>query len=267
MPINILLPHIINIGVYDSDIYSKLRHGSATPDRITDRFEIELPTDEGGTSHIDGNKYQIRPDRIIVAKPDQLRHTVLPYKCRYIQMNAHGELSERLKRLPTQIQLSEAKKTGQLFRDLIYIFANQMPDGELLLQSRVLELIWMLENDSRQKHRDVILNDSIAGALRYIDDNIGRNITLDELAGSQHISPVYFHKIFKKTLGTTPYRYILDKKLAIAKNHLILTNKSCLDIAVGLGFSSQSYFNYAFRKETGLSPLQFRKDWYSRYPE
>jgi AraC-like DNA-binding protein len=263
----ILLPNIIAVGVYDSTANPKLRQTSITPYRKITSFEIELPTEEGGRAYIGEKEYPICPDRVFIAKPGRMRHTLLPYKCRYIHLDANSGLSERLNRLPDVIKLTEIKKTAQIYRDIINISTNDVTDSELLLYSRILELIWHLEDECRKSLTSLPENESIAEALRYIDENIERNITLEELAKKQHLSLVYFHKLFKKTLGKTPYRYILDKKLSIAKNELIMTSKTCLEIALGLGFSSQSYFNYTFRKETGQSPLQFRKEYNSRYPE
>lgn len=266
----LILPTILGVGYFDSSV--KYRHGGVTPERISRVFELELPLrpeppETAGTLYIDDGAYALDSDFAIIVRPGQRRHTLLPYRCAFIHLRAEGEFADRLSALPTIVQLSDFKQTAQLFRDLSFIYSSGQA-SELLLQSRLLELIWQLGNDSRSKQTyDGVGSETIAAALRYIDEHLEQNLSLEELAASQHISPVYFHKLFKKALGVTPYRYILDKKIAIAKNQLIMTNHSCLDIALSLGFSSQSYFNYAFRKETGLTPLQFRKDWYSRYPE
>lgn len=137
----------------------------------------------------------------------------------------------------------------------------------LLAYSRLFELFWMLVTESGKQSRAGQRSEAIETALRYVDAHLDSELTLDVLAGSCHMSPIYFHRLFKRQMGMTPYRYILAKKLTEAKKRLIMTNQSCLEIALGLGFSSQSYFNYSFRRETGLTPAQFRREHSGTYPD
>ena len=136
--------------------------------------------------------------------------------------------------------------------------AQTLTADNLLAYSRLFELFWMLVTESGKQSRAGQRSEAIETALRYVDAHLDSELTLDVLAGSCHMSPIYFHRLFKRQMGMTPYRYILAKKLTEAKKRLIMTNQSCLEIALGLGFSSQSYFNYSFRRETGLTPAQFR---------
>ena len=54
---------------------------------------------------------------------------------------------------------------------------------------------------------------------------------------------------------------MMDKKIMIAKNMLLSTDKPCGEIGELLGFSSESHFSYTFRHETGMTPSEFRKHW------
>ncbi len=305
---NITLPKIVGLGVYDANAVRRYRGASVTVPRVTEEYEIELPAEDGGVSVIDGKEYPIRHDQLIFVRPGQERYTRLPFRCWYVHLDPASSVrsepetpsedalrpSYRCRsgqyRSPVHtpveaepddafcrlfdgigsiVRLSDVPRTEQLFRDIIGAAATEQKDGELFMQSRLLELVWYMRHDARLFAADAaaVRHSSIAGAMAYIESNIDRSLTLEELAQSQHLSPVYFHRLFTKTFGVTPYRYILERKLAIAKNQLLMTNRSCLDIALGLGFSSQSYFNYAFRKEVGVSPLQYRRQWYSRYPK
>ena len=78
------IPQVIHYGSYDASlIYS---NAVSTDLRRTSMYEFEYITDNGGTSYIDEKSYSIQKGGIILAKPGQIRHTDLPYKCLYIHI-------------------------------------------------------------------------------------------------------------------------------------------------------------------------------------
>lgn len=77
--------------------------------------------------------------------------------------------------------------------------------------------------------------------------------------GYTDLIQVTLHKLFTEYYGITPSDYILKIRISAAKQLLITKDDSLARIAADCGFSSQSYFNYSFKKQTGLSPLKYRK--------
>lgn len=94
--------------------------------------------------------------------------------------------------------------------------------------------------------------------IDYIYDNLHEQITLDSLAEVSELSPSYLSKLFHKEVGVTIAQYILNKKIDAAKNLLVFTEHSTIDISNYLCFSSESHFISVFRKKTGLTPKKFR---------
>lgn len=68
-----------------------------------------------------------------------------------------------------------------------------------------------------------------------------------------------FCDLFSAHLGVTPNRYILSKRIAHAKELLTLDYLSCREVAELCGFSDEYYFSKTFKKETGLTPTQFKR--------
>lgn len=96
-------------------------------------------------------------------------------------------------------------------------------------------------------------------AKRYLDTNYAQNITLDSLAEATHINKYYLAHTFTNFLGMSPINYLIQKRLQVATGLLTSTNHSIADIASSSGFVSQSYFSQIFKKFTGVTPLQYRK--------
>jgi AraC family transcriptional regulator len=90
-------------------------------------------------------------------------------------------------------------------------------------------------------------------AHSYMQFNIG----LHELAGLVHLSPYHFGRLFKQTVGKSPYQFILQLKIDCAKKLIKQKNGPISEIAYQLNFSDQSHFSNAFRKAVGVSPRQF----------
>lgn len=95
--------------------------------------------------------------------------------------------------------------------------------------------------------------------LNYIQDNLGDEIELAELATVVRISPHHFGKLFKKSMGMPPYRYVLQCRIDRAKKLLTEERLSIAAIANQLGFYDQSHFTHVFRRYTTLTPRQYQK--------
>lgn len=91
----------------------------------------------------------------------------------------------------------------------------------------------------------------------YIEQNIGNNISVDDLADLLRCSKFYFLREFKKLTGATPYQYLMGKRLEQAK--ALLSSENIAVVAHELGFNDQSHFTRAFKNHFGLTPGQFLK--------
>jgi len=96
--------------------------------------------------------------------------------------------------------------------------------------------------------------------LEYIEDTLGQPIRLRELAALAGISARHFERAFRQSTGSSPHAYVMNRRLHMARDLLINQPELPIDqIALRLGFSSSSHFSSAFRRQTGLTPTDFRK--------
>ena len=104
-----------------------------------------------------------------------------------------------------------------------------------------------------------IADKRIIKVIRYIRENIHRNICLDELSALCYITNDHLIRIFKKEMQCPPLQYINRKKVEKAQLMLSISDKSIKDIAHSLSFDNLSYFHRLFKKITGCSPGSYRE--------
>lgn len=93
--------------------------------------------------------------------------------------------------------------------------------------------------------------------IEYVKSHINNNIGLEELASSVHLSIFHFSRLFKQTVGMSPYHFVLELKIERAKKLMRERQGSISDVAYTLSFTDQAHFSNAFKKITGQSPRQF----------
>jgi AraC family transcriptional regulator len=95
-------------------------------------------------------------------------------------------------------------------------------------------------------------------ALDYIEEHIDRDLGLEELSQGLDMTPHYFCRAFRKSVGMPPHRYLITRRIERAKELLASTDKNVTEIALEAGFSSHSHFTTAFRRSVGYAPRTYR---------
>ena len=96
--------------------------------------------------------------------------------------------------------------------------------------------------------------------LTFIEANIGERITLANLAAAAGLSRMYFAKQFRATTGIRPHDFVLRKRVERAQQLLATTSDALVDIALSVGFQTQAHFTTVFKKISGSTPYQFRRE-------
>ncbi|MBB6732433.1 response regulator transcription factor [Cohnella zeiphila] len=95
-------------------------------------------------------------------------------------------------------------------------------------------------------------------ACKFVSLNLGRRISLEEVADHLHLNASYFSRLFKKELGVTFIEYVTRLKMERAKELLDQTSCSVGEICEQLGYDNQSYFIKTFKAHAGVTPMEYR---------
>ncbi len=156
--------------------------------------------------------------------------------------------------------------TSPTLRTLLSLFGMELENnglnGRLYAESIATALSFQIVNHfgSQQNTLNIETDVDLMVAYDLINDEYYRSITLDELAKLVGLSRAQFVRRFKQQFGTTPHRYLIERRIEIAIQQL----KSGLHIplaqlAIELGFADQSHFHRHFSKITGVTPTVFKR--------
>ncbi|MDY4975279.1 MAG: AraC family transcriptional regulator, partial [Clostridia bacterium] len=137
--------------------------------------------------------------------------------------------------------------------------AETHPDfyTDALLTAHVTELLVLLYTREFQSSYNYPRH--ISDIMKYINEHLKEDVTIDSLCHGVHLSKSYACSSFKSYTNMTITQYLIQCRLTQAKKQLLETETSISDIAMQTGFSSFSFFCQTFRKYESCTPLQFRK--------
>ena len=95
--------------------------------------------------------------------------------------------------------------------------------------------------------------------IEHIADNFCKKIYVESLADMINVSPDYFTRMFKDSIGKTPIEYINGLRVNRALKLLFTTDLPMSEVAEATGFSNPNYFNKTFKQYMNTSPLAYRK--------
>lgn len=114
----------------------------------------------------------------------------------------------------------------------------------------------------RELKKDNVNSIHIRKCIDYIYEHLHEKLTTQELANYLGLNTSYLSKLFVKETGVNIKDFITRAKVNTAQNMLKNSDFSYLDIALSLGFSTQSAFISIFKKQTGMTPKEYRSTHY-----
>lgn len=140
----------------------------------------------------------------------------------------------------------------------LYIQALEQLDNMYSI-NRVIEDALCTFADHVKEYNSKKYSNMITLCLDYINRNIYREVSLNDLAKLLNITPTYLSRLFKKEVEISFSEYIQRERIEEAKKLLLLTSYPLSDICAWLNFNDQSYFTRVFKKFTSMTPKQYRE--------
>jgi AraC family transcriptional regulator len=176
------------------------------------------------------------------------------------------EVAQKLRHIPSQANVYFANSALRSTLEKMQLaLAGLTPADSMYLES--LCLVAVLELCVVQKE-SLVAAAQPAGKLaqyhekriaEYIETNLGKDISLNDLAQLAGLSRFHFLRAFKKTTEETPYQYLLRRRIARAQTLLRKGNMSITEIASAVGFKDSTRFIRAFRKMVGVTPGAYQQ--------
>jgi AraC-like DNA-binding protein len=165
--------------------------------------------------------------------------------------------------LPHCIDVLDEQGLEKRFQSLIALYQNPSLTAPLRIKSLLLEMVsdyveGSFEQDQGLRLAPTAETGKINMVLEHIEEHLQEQMTVDQLAKLVHFHPNYFMQYFKTMLGLSPIAYINRKRMDKAKELLTTTGHSVTDVADQVGLELY-YFSRLFKKQTSLSPSEYRK--------
>ncbi len=251
---------------------------------IHEAFEMVYIKSGEGTFEICGEKVTVGSNDIVIIKPNQHhRLNVNPeVRCDCIVLyfkflrQSKADFSETS--LNDFLNFVSGKESGAFIKlkvsqknDIIVLLNRILREKEheqigsdllnylmlmelFVLISRALKAEW----ENSIKNKSPKLKELMQSAIQYILNNYERELSITDIAKYVFLSPSYFTRAFKEDTGLSPMQYLLNIRIKRACELLNETDQKIGEIAYSVGFSNQQRFNDIFKKQTKMTPMQFR---------
>ena len=161
---------------------------------------------------------------------------ILPQKTKRLIKNI-GEKSFLLNTLESEYTFEDCKRLAALIESYIRLIIKEYP----------------LTNDSK-------FNPIIENLKSHIEASIELETSLTKLAKTFNYNPKYLGRLFKSKTGKSINDYVAERRIARAKLLLRDGEESIVNVANKVGFNSASYFNRVFKKLSGITPTEFKRN-------
>ena len=157
------------------------------------------------------------------------------------------------------------KETLRIAQRLFASMSDRHPGYEMAVISQVYQFFahvfsahLYLDAQPRTSARDVRKTMQLRKVIDYINQNMGNQVTLHQMAEAASMSPKYFCRFFYQMTNHTPIEYLNMQRIEYACYALSATDEPVTSIALSCGFNDLSYFIRTFKRYKGVTPRQYR---------
>ncbi|WP_168120824.1 AraC family transcriptional regulator [Paenibacillus sp. HB172176] len=161
------------------------------------------------------------------------------------------------------ISSTRPERTEAAIRGLFDCFEGRRSVFDLMAASQLIALLTDLIADRLEISRAMsgsrtLCHGDIAKAVAFIEGNMQRPLTIEEIASHAAFSPYHFARMFKRMTGYTVQEYVVKQRITRVKHLLSNSELSLSDIAGRSGFCDQSHMGKVFKRIERMTPAQYR---------
>lgn len=150
-----------------------------------------------------------------------------------------------------------------LFEKMLNVWIHRKANFLLECKSLLYQIFAEMTYSPEEEKVKIQKTERIKNAMEYLTQHYtDKNITISYAANLSNISEVHFRRLFKEINSVSPIQYLTLLRIEKAKELLKNNRNSLSDIVDAIGYSNVNYFCKIFKRETGVSPSQYRKNSY-----
>ncbi|WP_346023689.1 AraC family transcriptional regulator [Alkalibacterium indicireducens] len=238
---------------------------------VRNNYVLHYITHGTGTFYYNHENFALEAGDLFLLKPNEMTYYVAnssdPWS--YYWIGISGTKLEDLLSLSkinetAILKYSQSKKTktiGNLIKEIVLQTESNLTQLDYIkaysyLYSIMYELGKAYPNPLRENK---IKHDYFSQIKNYIDQNYHNNIDIQSIADQLNINRSYLSVLFKKNIGLSPKKYMMDVRMKRASQLLFATKMTINEIAFSVGYNDQVTFSKAFKNYFLLTPSQYRK--------
>ncbi len=256
----------------DMPIIIGLHNLSEEPKHWHNRIEIFLVLSGDLTFFVESETFHLSEDDIILINSNQVHEIVSKDNVTVVLQINYSFFKKWLDEFSffhcnSTIYHNTSKYTElkRIIAQLIYVNYNDTEHNELLTISLAYQIVLELLKNFRSFEQNQLNQNSkhlqrLRAIIQYLNTNYMENITLEQIAEKEFLSPSYFSHFFKINMGVSFFNYLTGIRMNHAVNDLITMNLTMEQIAANNGFANCRYFVDCFKKKYGMLPKDYRKE-------
>lgn len=273
-----LLPEVVIFGWLR---FHSTLPGALKPDRHPDAFEIHYMVRGHLRWRVEEDQHEFSTGRVFIIRPNELHGgdegSIQPcehywFRIRFPEKGALSSLTatetqalrEAYEHLKNRT-FAASPEVKDFFERLLEEHRQGPSEQGLLMARSMLHalLITILRDEQRCSQAakpKPLVTWHVRRTLEWLEGKIFESdVRLDAVASNVGLSPAGLRARFKAETGYTLHEYLVHRRVEEAERHLAGTDEDITDIAHNLGFSSSQYFATVFRRETGMTPGEYRE--------